>query len=227
MATALVLVGHGRYSDPWHDDAAVGHLVAQEVAAAGLRPVLRSTLPSALDDLAAHDLGLVVLKAGTGRADGDADTDWTGFLDRLASYFDAGVPTLALHQAANTFGNPRWYTGRVGGRWTDGVSWHPPIGDLAVRPVDAEHPVTAGLAPFTVYDEGYLDLGLEPGIRPLAVVEHEGAVHPVVWQGPGPGRVVYDALGHDWRSLESAGHRDLLRRAIAWLTEASAPLTAR
>ncbi len=217
MSTALILVGHGRYADPWHDDAAVGQLVAEQVAAAGLRPVVRSTLPGALDEFSAGDLALVVLKAGTGRAD-DAADDWAGFLDTLESYVDARVPTLALHQAANTFGNPRWYTGHVGGVWVDGVSWHPPIGTVTFRPVDLEHPVTSGLRPFEAYDEAYLDLVTEPGICPLVVVDHDGATHPVVWQGPGPARVIYDALGHDWRSYESAGRLDLLRREIAWLT---------
>jgi hypothetical protein len=30
--------------------------------------------------------------------------------------------------------------------------------------------------------------------------------------------VIYDALGHDWRSFDSAGRMELLRREIAWLT---------
>ena len=34
----------------------------------------------------------------------------------------------------------------------------------------------------------------------------------------GAGRVVYDGLGHDSRSYDSPAHRDLLRRAVDWLT---------
>jgi hypothetical protein len=179
--------------------------------------MLRGTLPAALDDVDPTGLALLVVRAGTGRPDDD-DADWAGFHDRLAAIIAAGVPVLALHQAANTFGNPRWYTGAVGGQWRDGVSWHPPLAEAQLRPVDDEHPVTAGLAPFTAYDETYLDLVKEPGIRPLVVVDHEGTAHPVVWQGPGPARVIYDALGHDWRSFDSAGRMELLRREIAWLT---------
>ena len=33
----------------------------------------------------------------------------------------------------------------------------------------------------------------------------------------GPARVVYDGLGHDTRSYGSAGHVELLRRAVEWL----------
>lgn len=211
---ALVLVGHGRYSDSWHDDAAVGFVVAGELAAAGLRPVLRGTFPGSLDDI---EPALVVVRCGTGTA-ADEDADWTGFHGRLAALLAAGVPVLALHQGANTFGSAPWWAAAVGGGWVDGTSWHPPIGTFEFRPVDDEHPVTSGLAPFSAYDEAYLDLVVEPGIRPLVVADHEGKAHPVVWQGPGPARVIYDALGHDGRSFDSPGRRDLLRRELAWLT---------
>jgi type 1 glutamine amidotransferase len=32
-----------------------------------------------------------------------------------------------------------------------------------------------------------------------------------------PGRTFYDALGHDAASYQSPEHREILRRAIAWL----------
>jgi hypothetical protein len=34
---------------------------------------------------------------------------------------------------------------------------------------------------------------------------------------------VYDALGHDVRSYESAPHRELLTRALDWLSRVPAP----
>ena len=80
--TALVLVGHHPFTDPWHDDAAVGHLVALELAAAGLAPVLRGTMPWALDELEPDDLSLLVVKAAGG-APGDGSFD--GFTERLAA----------------------------------------------------------------------------------------------------------------------------------------------
>ena len=210
--TALVLVGHPPFTDPWHDDAAVGHLVALELGAAGLDPVLRGTMPWALDEFARDDLALLVVKAAGGTPQDDA---FAAFDERLAAILAAGVPVLALHQASGAFGGA--YARAVGGRWGE-HSWHPPIGDTSFRAVDDEHPVSAGLAPFTVYDEGYLDLDLDEGVRPLVVTDHAGVAHPVVWQGPGPSRVIVDTLGHDARSFASAGRLDLLRREIAWLT---------
>ncbi len=218
--TALVLVGHAPYTDPWHDDAAVGHLVALELAAAGLDPVLRGTMPDVLDEVEPADLALLVVKASGGPVD-DEDGTWAGFQAKLAALLAAGVPVLALHQAGAAFGNPPAWASAVGGHWVDGQSWHPAISEAKFEPVDGEHPVTAGLAPFTAVDETYLDLAIAPGIRPLVVVEHEGVAHPVVWQGPGSSRVIADTLGHDARSFDSNGRVDLLRREIAWLTTAN------
>ena len=210
--TALVLVGHHPFTDPWHDDAAVGHLVALELARAGLDPVLRGTMPWAFDELDPADLALLVVKAAPGTPD---DGTFDAFDERLTAIVAAGVPILALHQGSGAFRGA--YAAAVGGRW-GAHSWHPPLGDTAFRSADDEHPVSAGLAPFTAYDEGYAGLDLDEGIRPLVVVEHDGVPFPVVWQGPGASRVLVDTLGHDARSFASEGRTDLLRREIAWLT---------
>ena len=210
--TALVLVGHHPFTDPWHDDAAVGHVVALELAAAGFDVVLRGTMPDTLEGVDPADLALLVVKAS-------GFTPEDGAFDALRQRVDAvvahGVPVLALHQGSGAFGGA--YAAAVGGRWGE-HSWHPPLGEIAFRPVDDEHPVSAGLAPFTAYDEGYAGLDLDEGIRPLLVVEHDGVTFPVVWQGPAASRVIVDTLGHDTRSFESAGRVELLRREISWLT---------
>jgi hypothetical protein len=210
--TALVLVGHHPFTDPWHDDAAVGHLVALELAAAGFDPLVRGTMPWALDELEPADLALLVVKAAAGTSE---EGTFDAFQDRLTAIVAAGVPILALHQGSAAFGGA--YAAAVGGRW-GAKSWHPPLGPTSFRAVDDEHPVGAGLAPFSAYDEGYAGLDLDEGIRPIVVVEHDGVPFPVVWQGPGASRVIVDTLGHDARSFESAGRVDLLRREIAWLT---------
>jgi hypothetical protein len=41
----------------------------------------------------------------------------------------------------------------------------------------------------------------------------------VVWIAPGPARVVYDGLGHDVRSYDSASRGELFRREVRWLLE--------
>lgn len=221
--SALVLVGRGRYEDPWHDHAAVAHEVVEVLADGGLGVTVRGTFPGALDGVVTG-VGapeLVVVVAGTGRTDPDfdgTDEDWHGFHDRLAALVRAGVPLLALHQAANTFADSPHWSGLLGGRWVVGTSMHPPIGEAAFAVVDAVHPVTDGLDEVRAFDERYCDLEVDPASTVLLTTEHEGREHPVVWVAPGPGRVLYDALGHDHRSFASASRRELLRREVAWLT---------
>ena len=217
---ALVLVGRGRYQDRWHDDAASGHRVAGVLAAAGLQVQVRGTAPSALDDVG--ELALLVVVAGTGRVDADWDGEdevWAPFHARLAALItEAGVPLLALHQAANTFADAPGGSELIGGRWVEGSSMHPPIGPARFAPLRGdEHPVTAGLEPVEAFDERYCRLQPEPDARILLTTEHDGVRHPVGWQAGGPGRVLYDGLGHDVRSYESASRRDLLRREVTWL----------
>ncbi|WP_129337906.1 ThuA domain-containing protein [Cellulomonas endophytica] len=242
--SALVLVGRGRYADPWHDDAATGHRVAGLLAARGLDVTVRGTAPDVLGpDDAAGEGGaaaaagatgapgtgapsrpaLLVVAAGTGRTDPAWDGDdaaWAAFHARLAALVGAGVPLLALHQAANTFTDAPGWADLVGGRWVPGLSMHPPIGEATFRPVPGErHPVVAGLGPVRAFDERYCLLQPDPRSRVLLTTEHEGADHPVVWQAPGPGRVLYDALGHDLRSYASEDRRALLAREVAWLLD--------
>ncbi|GEL96812.1 ThuA domain-containing protein [Cellulomonas terrae] len=216
MTHALVLVGHGRYEDPWHDGAAIGHRVAQLLAEDGIGSTVRGTFREALDGI---DPDLLVVASGRGRPDADfdgTDQDWRPFHERLAALVASGVPVLGLHQAANTFlDSPAWGP-LLGGRWIEGTTWHPPLGAATFRVV-SEHALVSGLAEISVEDEQYLALQVAPDVDVLVVADHEGESHPVVWIAPGPGRVVYDALGHDVRSYDSPSRVDLVRREVRWL----------
>ena len=73
---------------------------------------------------------------------------------------------------------------------------------------------------FTVEDELYSDLSVEPDNLVLASHRSKSGEVPLVWArtyGPHRARVVYDALGHDTATYDSAGHRELLERCVHWL----------
>lgn len=219
MPHALVLAGHGRYEDPWHDAAAISHRLASLLADDGIDTTIRGTMPGALSDI---DPDLVIVASGRGRPDpafDGTDDDWAPFHARLAALVGAGVPLLGLHQAANTFADSPTWTSVLGGRWVEGTSWHPEHGPAAFPVVAPDHPITSGLGPIQADDEQYLDLDVAPGVEVLVVASHDGAAHPVVWVAPGPARVVYDALGHDVRSYDSPSRVELFRREVRWLLE--------
>lgn len=218
--TALILTGRGRYADPWHDHTATTTEVADILRGLGVPIEVRGTFPEELPDV-----DLIVVNAGPGRVDPGYDGDddaWRPFHEGLTGQVAEGTPLLALHLSSATFADAPSWTRLLGGRWVDGTSGHPPIGDAEFRVVD-DHPVTRGLQTVTAFDESYCRLEVHPESRRLVVTEIEGRQDPVVWQAPPltptSGPVLYDALGHDVRSYRSPSRRDLLTRELTWLLE--------
>lgn len=122
---------------------------------------------------------------------------------------------------------------------------HPKIGPFLIEPVRSDHPLTAGIDPFTTTDEIYVaDLG--EGLDVLMDVEYTGPClgfetdhgegrHPVLYtRREGEGVVTYFTLGHcrgrfdvqdlgiddlgvvDRVAWDSPQYREILRRCVAW-----------
>lgn len=151
--------------------------------------------------------------------------EWAFTLDddeaaALADHVRSGGGLLACHTAAICFdGEPRWRD-CLGGVWDWDRSSHPPVGPALVTPTAAaaDHPLTQGMTPFTIDDEVYGFLDLEPDVVPLLTSAHGGRDHPVLWARQlGQGRVVTDLLGHGNESMTHPDHAEILRRAARWL----------
>jgi type 1 glutamine amidotransferase len=106
----------------------------------------------------------------------------------------------------------------LGGRWVRGTSMHPPRSENIVWVTGEKHPITHGLTNFSLADERYSHLDVQPGVTVLYEHHFEDGIHPLVWaHETGGGRVVYDALGHDVGSYDAPGHVRLVERSIRWL----------
>ncbi|MEV1132260.1 ThuA domain-containing protein [Agromyces sp. NPDC049794] len=227
---ALILSGSGRYADPWHAFAETSAALAGIVAGAGYRVDVSDDLLGGLANLG--DADLLVVNAGSptmplpeGAPDpGPArDDEITAASAGLDAALDRGIGILAMHVAAASLPEVPAFEHALGARWIEDVSWHPPIGEALVH-VAGSHPIADGLTDFTVFDERYSGLRLDAVIEPIAEHEEDGMRHPLVWAREiGRSRLVYDALGHDVRSYESAAHRELLTRALDWLSHVPAP----
>lgn len=138
----------------------------------------------------------------------------------LTRFVDNGGALLGMHTASICFDDwPGWQQ-LLGGRWVWGTSHHPPLGEVTATPTAAEHSVTSGVGRFTVIDEVYSALALEPDIVGLLEADAGDGPQPLVWaREVGRGRVVYDALGHDAASVSHPRHRRMLKQAGAWLIE--------
>lgn len=90
--------------------------------------------------------------------------------------------------------------------------------DLDVQVLNPWHPVTAGMADFTIHDEGYGKLELKPSVTPLLAVRHPESSPVVAWAKTWQGtRVVGIQLGHDRVAYAHPAFQQLTRNAIHWV----------
>lgn len=229
---AVLLSGAGRYADPWHPHAATSACLARLLGEAGFVAEVVEDAPAAFEAL--DGASLLVVNAGDPDgpcADGAAapplepgERAALGVADlQLRAALERGIGLLVMHTGAATLRELPSFGEALGGRWERGTSWHPPRDDAQVRFVGG-HPVRPpGSDGFVVDDERYTDLVFSAptgrtGIAVIAEHDEGGTAHPLVWARElGRSRVVVDLLGHDTASYDSAEHRELLGRAIAWL----------
>lgn len=213
MSRVVVVSGSGRFADPWHPFPATSAALAGIAAELGHEAVIDEDVAGRLAD--PGDADLLVLNLGD-PAEPDPAAD-----DRLRSGLTAslaaGRPLLVMHASTSVVPLTQGTTAPFGGFWRRGVTMHPEYGEawvLAAAPSD----LTAGIAAFSVRDERYSFMELDADVVPLLQHEHDGLLHPLLWEwSAGPARIVVDLLGHDAASYEAPEHRAILARAIGSL----------
>jgi type 1 glutamine amidotransferase len=213
VAEVLVISGAGDYSDPWHRFGDTSLRLADIIAGLGHDVTVTEAIKEALADPGEPDLIIVNIgKPREARPQSRIDAAEQG----LHRHLKRGGALLGVHVSAMTFMS-RWWE-MLGGHWVPNRTMHPEQDLFTVVVQTGAHPIVHGLTDFTVFDERYRYLHTNPDIT--VVCEHftEGRWHPIVWaRESGLARVVYDGLGHDTRSYESAGHVELMRRTVGWL----------
>ena len=215
---ALVVSGAGPYVDPWHDFAATSARLAAILEGLGHRVDITGEVEDALAD--PGDVRLLVVNIGN-PAEPRPPERMVAAAGGLARHLAGGGGLLGIHCSSTSLTGMREWPGILGGRWVRGRTMHPPQDECVVSMASAAHPITRGLTDFTVVDERYSYLETTPDVTVLYEHRFEDEAHPLVWaREAGPGRVVYDALGHHVGSYDAPGHRVLLERAMEWLTSA-------
>lgn len=209
---ALIASGSGRYADPWHPFPRTTPLIAEVLEGAGFTVDIDDDVDAAMTRLDGIDL--LVLNAGHPSESGPGTTPQQS-IDGFDAALQRGIGILAVHCALSSMPDyPQW-AGAVGGRWVQDVSWHPPIGTATVTGRDL--PDGSPISGFEVFDERYLGLEQLGHSHTVAEHEHEGAIEPAAWvREVGASRAAVDTLGHDERSYDSAGRRELLARLALW-----------
>jgi type 1 glutamine amidotransferase len=215
MPRSLVLSGGGACADPWHPFAQTSARLADVLWSLGHQVEVTDFVADRVTDLSGFDLIVVNAASGPGAPAAAQHRCAQG----LRAALDRGLAVLAVHTGVCTLLRlPEWEA-VTGAAWVPGRSGHPKLGPAHVQVHPDRHPIVAGLAGFDLIDERYVGLRLTPGLVPLATHRHEGRQYPLVWaRQVGRSRVVADTLGHDVQSYDSAAHRQLLSRAVQWLT---------
>ena len=247
MPTALVLSGAGRYADPWHRFPETSARLAALAQESGWRTVITEDIDQHLA-FGLDEFNLLIVNAGdpwmaTTQTDpqcvlvphdesearteslqvvGEASPDWNlirrGRVN-LSAALARGIAVLGVHTAAASLRDYPEFRQALGGEWVRDHSWHPPFGELQIRP--QPHPITEGCPEFTTQDERYTDLDIDEGVRPLATTNDDDRTHLVTWATAHPtSRIIYHALGHDQRTYDSLGHQRFLRQLLTRLLPA-------
>lgn len=146
----------------------------------------------------------------------------------FANWIRAGKGMLAIHcsnvmgtvdpDAAGTF---RPFFELLGNRYlSHGPGHHQ--GRHTIEIV-AEHPITAGITDFELFDEYYEFEFADDDHQILAQRRRaDGEIIPVLYtREVGEGRVVYLALGHDFRAWGEPSFQKLVRQSLAWIAHQS------
>lgn len=218
--TALLLTGVGRYADPWHPFSETTAALEKLLKDAGFAVETPADVDGALEK-AADGLqpSLLAVNVGLPR-DGNPSPGSAQAKAGLQRLLAQGVPLLASHVSSTSFLDlPQWEEA-LGGRWSRGTSMHPNYGPAQIKVNTASGHLVQGIPDFELLDERYSYLRTSPNITVHATHHHDGVDHPVIWSmtRAGGGRTFYDGLGHDAASYTSTEHRELLTRAINWLT---------
>lgn len=224
---AIILTG-GIY----HDFDRLSAATAGLLAGAGFRSEVVESPAALVASLAQGPAALVVVQALRWRMLGHEKyapfrADWayeTGpdLIAALQAHRVSGGGLLALHTGCICFDDWPGWQAMLGGGWVWGRSHHAPgLDTVAIRPLP-DHPVTAGLGAFTLLDEHYLDLAVDPRAVVLAQGSTAGGPEqPVAWaHEEGGARAVTLTTGHDLASMVHPGQARLVQRAALWAARA-------
>ena len=216
---ALVLTGHHH---PAHDWRAVS---AALIVALEQDPRMIVHVSENIVDLASAKIGeyqLLVLNYNNGDRPGLSEQSKQG----LVNYLQGGGGLSIVHFANGSFNYtlpaansdwPEFRTNIVRRAWIANRSGHDNYGPFRVDLAPLDHPITAGLQPFSTIDELYFKQEGPAPIDPLVTARSRvtGKDEPMAWAYVcGQGRVFQTVLGHAAESIHKAA--PLIRRGSAW-----------
>ncbi len=145
----------------------------------------------------------------------------------FVALLQTGIGLVATHHSLGAHDDWPEYTKIIGGKYVHkpttldgrehGPSSYAHDQELRVTIADKQHPITRGLADFTIHDEAYGNFYVAPGVHVLLTTDHPQCGHDIAWTTQyGNSRVCYLIFGHDNRAWQNPHYKELLLRAIRW-----------
>ena len=162
----------------------------------------------AFEDIAGWDYDAIVLYNYMKKPSDNAWKNFTGLLDR-------GVGLVILHHAIYGY-RPRPEFMKIVGvtSWLTGAKHGV---DFKVHVEDPKHPITRGLADFSIHDETYQGHGLDPKCHVILSTDAPTNEKWVAWVHTyGKSPVCYFQLGHDTNAYANDSYVTILGCAIRW-----------
>ncbi len=210
---ALVLIGDGPH-EPQHLEQGL----TPAFAAAGITPHFTVDVRALSSENLARVKLLVVLRDGLMRPTDDPKSFYCWVTreheQAVVDFVDHGGGFLNLHNALGLYPENGPYLKLAAGKYVG----HGPLERFRVQAVDQEHPITRGIAPFTVADEQHTPVVDHPRVRILLRSQSDaGVLGDAGWVcEPGAGRLCHLACGHTREALTHPAYQQLLRHAMLW-----------
>ena len=141
----------------------------------------------------------------------------------LREFVESGKGVVLLHHSLASFHTWEWWWRDVAGghyfeKPMDGHAAATYKHDIDITAVPAmDHPVSRGVGPMQLFDEGYKGMWISPDVKVLYKTEHPNADPPLAWISAYPkARVVVIQPGHGRDTHENPQWRKLVRNAIFW-----------
>ncbi|MEN1679841.1 MAG: ThuA domain-containing protein [Planctomycetota bacterium] len=147
-------------------------------------------------------------------------------------FIEGGGGLVVIHAGSSLHYPWDDFQALVGKTWMRGKTWHGPKHEFLVTP-SPDHPITAGVKPFRIFDELWRDMVPMGEFETIATADtsgdkkKQGPQEPMLMTtGRGEGRGVNLVLGHDTRSMSNAGFQTLLLRSLEWSATGEVAATA-
>ncbi len=214
LKVLLVTGGHGFEKPAFYkifDDNAEIAVTKAEHAKASATVFDRTDLTS-FDAVVLYDMPMVI-----------TETQKKNFL----ALFEKGVGLVVLHHALVSYQDWPDYERIIGGRYPKPPNGQPQVTDkvgyehgqeVPIVITAKDHPITRGIADFTIHDEIYWGFRVANDVSPLFTTTHPKSGKPLAWtRTEGKSRIAYLQLGHDHLAWDHPNYSVLVARAIQWV----------